>query len=305
MNKAFRQYSFLLYAFVLIGCVGTFSTTPILTDPCQTEWLAVLKQAGIVLPHDRKPTDRNIDVLVFNIHDRVLPGLFFTDGHTEGEIACIGELAAQFDLVLLQEAWVHQRQLAQFVPHVWADHPLFIEGGGGDQWPQRWICETCMSPGLLMLSLTEIPLFAYAEPYRAFAGLNTKLDASDEFFSKGFQLVEFANFWVVNSHLDAGRGQDSVDARRAQLQQLTFALKQLVPERIPLLVGMDANLHADEEQDSTMLAQFLKANHLEVVMHNGPDMILVRGLTTSMPQVLPLKRVLSDHNAQSVIFDEE
>jgi hypothetical protein len=94
-----------------------------------------------------------LHVLVWNIHDRLLPGtLFSSGGHSEEEVACIGDLAAQFDLVLFQEAFVRPAQLARYTGHAWADHPLFSEGGGGDWWPHRLMCDICLSPGLLMLA---------------------------------------------------------------------------------------------------------------------------------------------------------
>ena len=160
---------------------------PALTSTCHIDWQ---KQAGITfgtLPDST--ADDGLHVLVFNLHDRILPGsLFSNGGHTEEEMACIGDFSSQFDLVLFQEAFVRPAQLARYTEHVWADHPLFSEGGGGDWWPLRVLCEICLSPGLLMLA-QEPPSFVYSEPYEAFAGWNTALNKADDFFSKGFQLV--------------------------------------------------------------------------------------------------------------------
>ena len=244
-----------------------------------------------------------LHVLVWNIHDRLLPGtLFSSGGHSEEEVACIGDLAAQFDLVLFQEAFVRPAQLARYTGHAWADHPLFSEGGGGDWWPHRLMCDICLSPGLLMLA-QEQPRLVHAEPYEAFAGWNTDLNKADDFFSKGFQLVQFPTFWVLNSHMDAGRGQVSIDARALQFRQITAAFKRFVPNDAPLLIGMDSNLRPDkEEQDGEILGEFLVANALTLVRHSGPDLIAVRNLRIQQPQTFPLKGILSDHNALSVIM---
>ena len=95
----------LLVLAMLTACVGKFETRAILTSSCHLDWQ---QQAGIpasVLPDSI--ADEGLHVLVWNIHDRLLPGsLFSSGGHSEEEVACIGELATQFDLVLFQEAFV-------------------------------------------------------------------------------------------------------------------------------------------------------------------------------------------------------
>ncbi|HNP29117.1 MAG TPA: hypothetical protein PKK23_08740 [Nitrospirales bacterium] len=283
------------------ACLGRFDAKPALTTPCGLDWQQQAGLAAEALPDSSG--SHGLQVLVFNIHDRLLPGsLFSDDAHTEEEVACIGDLASKFDLVLFQEAFVRPAQLAQYTGHSWRDHPLFTEGGGGDWWPLRAMCQICMSPGLLMLA-REQPESVYAEPYEAFAGWNTDLNKADNFFSKGFQLVKFPTFWVLNSHMDAGRGPDSIEARALQFRQITGAIKRVVSSNAPLLVGMDANLRPDqEERDAEILREFLMANALTLVHQNGPDLLAVRGIPTDRPQALPLKGILSDHNALSVIL---
>ena len=291
----------LLVLTLLCSCVGKFETKSALTATCNIDWQ---KQAGRGEENDPNGReDKALKVLVFNIHDRLLPGsLFSSDAHSEKEVACIGDLASQHDLVLLQEAFVRPSQLARYTGHAWSDHPLFTEGGGGDWWPLRIMCEICLSPGLLMLA-TEKPVSVHAEPYEAFAGWNTDLNKADDFFSKGFQLVQFPTFWVLNSHTDAGRGQDSIEARASQFQQITAALKQRVPSEAPLPIGMDSNLRPDlEEQDRAILGKFLTENDLMLTYQNGPDLIAVRNLLIRHPRVIPLKGVLSDHHALSVLM---
>ncbi|HNP60390.1 MAG TPA: hypothetical protein PKM72_06090 [Nitrospirales bacterium] len=286
---------------ILTACLGKFETKPTLTDPCRLDWQ---KQAGIAkadLPDST--VNRGLPVLVFNIHDRLLSDSFFSsEAHTEGEVACIGDLASMFDLVLFQEAFVRPAQLAHYTKHAWANHPLFTEGGGGDWWPLRAMCNICLSPGLLMLA-REQPESIYSEPYEDFAGWNTDLNKADDFFSKGFQLVKFKKFWVLNSHMDAGRGEASIEARALQFRQISAGIRRLVSPDAPLLVGMDANLRPDKgERDAEILEEFLNANGLTLVQQSGPDLIAVRGIRTDRPKSLPLKGILSDHNALSVIM---
>jgi hypothetical protein len=291
----------LLVLAMLAACVGKFETKAMLTSSCHLDWQQQARIPASVLP-DSAAHD-SIHVLVWNIHDRLLPGsLFSSGGHSEEEVACIGDLATQFDLVLFQEAFVRPAQLARYTRHAWSNHPMFTEGGGADWWPHRVMCEICLSPGLLMLA-QEQPEFVHAEPYEAFAGWNTDLNKADDFFSKGFQVVQFPTFWALNSHMDAGRGQDSIDARVLQFRQITDTLKKRIPREAPLLIGMDSNLRPDkEEQDGEILREFLEANALTLVRHSGPDLIAVRNLRIQHPQTLPLKGILSDHNALSVII---
>lgn len=286
---------------VLNACVGKFETKPVLTSRCQIDWQ---QQSGIAAtPFPDTYSNNGLHVLVWNIHDRLLPGsMFSSSGHTEEEVACIGDLASQFDLVLFQEAFVRPAQLAQYTGHVWSNHPIFTEGGGADWWPLRAMCEICLSPGLLML-VQEKPELVHAEPYEAFAGWNTEINKADDFFSKGFQLVQFPTFWVLNSHMDAGRGQDSIEARALQFRQITAALIRLVPSDAALFIGMDSNLRPEQEaQDRNVLTEFLEANALTLVRQSGPDLIASRNLRVEQPQSLPLKDVLSDHNALSAIM---
>lgn len=286
---------------VLNACVGKFETKPALTSECSIDWQQQAEIPASVLPDTRSST--GLHVLIWNIHDRLLPGsMFSSSGHTEEEVTCIGDLASQFDLVLFQEAFVRPAQLAGYTGHAWSNHPMFTEGGGGDWWPLRAMCEICLTPGLLMLA-QEKPELVHTEPYDAFAGWNTDLNKADDFFSKGFQLVQFQNVWVLNSHMDSGRGQDSIEARVLQFRQITAALKRLVSDEAPLLIGMDSNLRPElEEQDGEVLREFLESNALTLVLQSGPDLIATRNLRTERPQSLPLKDVLSDHNALSAII---
>jgi len=293
---------------ILAGCsLGKRETKPTLTSSCNIDWQ---QQAGISSSALPDPNLSNgLHVLVWNIHDRLLPGsIFSSKGHSEEEIACVGDLASQYDLVLFQEAFVRPVQIARYTKHLWADHPFFPEGGGGDRWPLRLVCEICLSPGLLMLA-QENPGWVHGEPYSSFAGRNTKLDKADESFSKGFQLVRFPEFWVLNSHMDAGRGQASRDARASQVWQITAALKWYVPANAPVLIGMDSNLKPYRkkedggEQDAEILQKLLKDNDLTLVLQDGPDIIAVRNLQVENPYVLQFKEtVLSDHNALSIVI---
>ena len=111
------------------ACVGTFETKLALTAVCDNDWQRQVETKA-ALPVTR--ANNGFQVLVFNIHDRLLPySLFSSEAHSEEEVVCIGDLASRYDLVLLQEAFVRPAQVAQYTGHAWADYPLFTEGGGG------------------------------------------------------------------------------------------------------------------------------------------------------------------------------
>ena len=281
----------ILVVFFISACAeGKHVQKPTLTAACDTEYQIPI------------PVEDEFTVLVWNIHDRAHEGsVYSNEWHTEGEITCIAEIAKRYDLVLFQEAFIHPQQIAHATEHPFMNYPAFQEGGGGNWWPLRWLCEICRTPGLLALS-SERPLFVYAEPYTAFIGLHTKANKSDSFFSKGLQLIRFPAMWVLNSHNDAGRGDLSVAAREKQFRQITRALYTLVPPEAPLLIGMDANLRPDHDpRDGVILAEFLRANQLTLIQQHGPDLIAVRNMTAANPQVLSLEDVLSDHDALSVV----
>ena len=120
-SKSLRYVSYTILPFVtalivLNSCVGKFETKPTLTATCGTDWQL---QAGIQERDIPASTENmGLRVLVWNIHDRLLPGsLFSSDAHTEGEVACIGDLASRYDLVLFQEAFVRPAQLVSYTGH--------------------------------------------------------------------------------------------------------------------------------------------------------------------------------------------
>ena len=99
---------------------------------------------------------------------------FLSVAHTEEEVACLGDLASKFDLVLVQETFVPPAQLAQYTKHAWRNHPFFTGGGGGDWWPLRAMSNICLSPELLMLA-REQPESIHSTHHKTFVGWNTDL----------------------------------------------------------------------------------------------------------------------------------
>ncbi|MCA9497845.1 MAG: hypothetical protein KC588_01490 [Nitrospira sp.] len=164
----------LLALTVLSACLGKLETKSTFTKPCRPDWQ---QQAGLseaALPDST--VSHGLPVLVFNIPDHLLSDSFFLSvAHTEEEVACLGDLASKFDLVLVQETFVPPAQLAQYTKHAWINHPFFTESGGGDWWPLRAMSNICLSPELLMLA-REQPESIYSTHHKTFVGWNTDLN---------------------------------------------------------------------------------------------------------------------------------
>ena len=89
-----------------------------------------------------------------------------------------------------------------------------------------------------------------------FGGLN------DCFATKGFQLARIEtpsgkHFYVVNTHLDAGRNSADRQARATQLQQIAAKMRQELSEEALIVVG-DLNLRWNDPEDRALLETFKK-----------------------------------------------
>lgn len=278
---------------LLSGCFGTAARMEPLRQPCDVAQR---------IPFNEPKRDRDtIDVLVFNIHDRPIAGFPLTrPAQSDGTMACVGDLAASFDLFLGQEAFVRPGPVAARTGHIWSWHSTSADDGGESSGFPFSLCPVCETSGLLMTARDEKPLSVHAETYRDRHGWGDEYEGTDSLFSKGFQLADFGSFWVLNSHMDTGRGPKSAAVRARQLEQIGRALEERIPSHAPLLVGMDSNLKPRESAiDAENLSRFLKRHGLSIVIQNGPDLIAVRNLDVEKGMVLPLKGVLSDHNALS------
>ena len=85
---------------------------------------------------------------------------------------------------------------------------------------------------------------------------------NDCFATKGFQLARIEtplgkHFYVVNTHLDAGRNSSDRQARATQLQQIAAKMKQEASEEALIVVG-DLNLRWNDPEDRALLEAFKK-----------------------------------------------
>ncbi len=61
---------------ILTACLGNFETKPTLTEPCRLNWQQQAGLGAAALPDS--PASHGLQVLVFNIHDRLLPDTCFS-----------------------------------------------------------------------------------------------------------------------------------------------------------------------------------------------------------------------------------
>lgn len=202
-----------------------------------------------------------LEVLSYNVHG--LPGWIAGDAPTR-RMPRIGERMNAYDLVLVQEDWVHHALLRRK-----ATHGIVVHGGGARSPLLAGFgpfCGACGS-GLSLLARKPEPALRLVqrEAFRHCSGWLR--DGSDCFATKGYlmlrlQLSSGAELDVWNVHLDAGRSESDHAARVAQLELLREHIAQISDGRA-LVLGGDFNLSIDRERDLALLLEFRKALSLE------------------------------------------
>ena len=188
-------------------------------------------------------------LLVYNTHG--LPSLLAGDD-PEARFPRIGQRTQQFDLALLQEDFAHHEELERALAS-----GTRVERGPASRFG---FCPFCSGSGLTLLSRLpeswqiEVDSLAFDTCAGWLDGLN------DCFATKGFQIARIlspsgAGFFVVSTHLDAGRGAADRQARASQLD----AIAQTVSSRAAgeaLIVAGDLNLDSADPADRKLLDSF-------------------------------------------------
>ena len=132
------------------------------------------------------------------------------------------------------------------------------------------LCLFCAGSGLTMISNLEEEwhLEIRSEVFRSCSGWLGGLN--DCFANKGFQLALLESplgnrFFVVNTHLDAGRSSLDREARATQLKQITDRLRQEASGEALIIAG-DLNLDWEDPEDLSLLEAFMKDLDL---IHSG------------------------------------
>ena len=188
-------------------------------------------------------------ILVYNTHG--LPGLFISD-NPKKRFPVIGKKTQDFNISLLQEDYSHHEELLSGL----AKESLAIRGGLGG----RLICPFCTGSGLT--SVFNLPknwtVDVENETYDTCSGWLR--GANDCFAYKGFQLIKITlpsnkRFFIVNTHMDAGKRDSDRASRERQLEQIISTIKQRTTTEA-LIVAGDLNLNSKNPEDVKLLENF-------------------------------------------------
>jgi hypothetical protein len=188
-------------------------------------------------------------ILVYNTHG--LPEIFISD-NPKKRFPVIGKKTQNFNISLLQEDYSHHEELLSGL----AKESLAIRGGLGG----RLICPFCTGSGLT--SVFNLPknwtVEVENETYETCSGWLR--GANDCFAYKGFQIIKITlpsnkRFFIVNTHMDAGKRNSDRASRKRQLEQIISTIKQRTTTEA-LIVAGDLNLNSKNPGDVKLLENF-------------------------------------------------
>ena len=191
----------------------------------------------------------NLRILVYNTHG--LPEIFISD-NPKKRFPVIGKKTQDFNISLLQEDYSHHEELSSGL----AKESLAIRGGLGG----RLICPFCTGSGLT--SVFNLPknwtIEVENQTYDTCSGWLR--GANDCFAYKGFQIIKITlpsnkRFFIVNTHMDAGKRDSDRAARKKQLEHIISTIKQRATTEA-LIVAGDLNLNSKNPEDVKLLENF-------------------------------------------------
>ena len=190
-----------------------------------------------------------IKLLTYNTHG--LPEIFTGDDPGK-RFPLIAKEINRYQISLLQEDFAHHELLLNNLK----------EGSSAERGneSQSTFCPFCSGSGLTTISNLEKDweLEFYSEAFNTCSGWLGKLN--DCFASKGFQLIRVKSpsgkqFFILNTHLDAGRHDSDRKVRENQLNQISTKVKQKLIDEALILAG-DLNLKWNDAQDRSLLENF-------------------------------------------------
>ena len=187
-----------------------------------------------------------LKILVYNTHG--LPGLFISD-NPKKRFPVIGKKTQDFNISLLQEDYSHHEELLSGL----AKESLAIRGGLGS----RLMCPLCTGSGLT--SVFNLPknwtVEVEHQTYKTCSGWLR--GANDCFAYKGFQIIKITlpsnkRFFIVNTHMDAGKRNSDRAVRKKQLEHIISTIKQRTTTEALIIAG-DLNLNSKNPEDVKLL----------------------------------------------------
>ena len=193
-----------------------------------------------------------LTILVYNTHG--LPEIFISD-NPKKRFPVIGKKTQEFNISLLQEDYSHHEELLSGL----AENSLAIRGRLGG----RLTCPFCTGSGLT--SVFNLPKNWTVEvenkTYDTCSGWLR--GANDCFAYKGFQIIEITlpshkRFFIVNTHMDAGKRDSDRASRQRQLEHIISTIKPKTATEA-LIVAGDLNLNSKNPDDVKLLENFKNA----------------------------------------------
>ena len=202
------------------------------------------------LPSLEKQNDK-LRILVYNTHG--LPEIFIND-NPKKRFPIIGKKTQDYNISLLQEDYSHHEELSSGLPN----KSMAIRGGMGSSLK----CPFCVGSGLT--SVFNLPknwtVEVENETYQTCSGWLR--GANDCFAYKGFQIIKITlpsnkEFFIVNTHMDAGRRDSDRSSRKKQLEHIVSTISQRITTEA-LIVAGDLNLYSKDLEDVKLLENFKK-----------------------------------------------
>ena len=197
-----------------------------------------------------KQSDK-LKILVYNTHG--LPEIFIND-NPKKRFPIIGKKTQDYNISLLQEDYAHHEELSTGL----AKKNMAFRGPMGSSLK----CPFCVGSGLT--SVFNLPknwtVEVENETYKTCSGWLR--GANDCFAYKGFQIIKITlpsnkEFFIVNTHMDAGRRTSDRSSRKKQLEQIVSTIGQRTTTAA-LIVAGDLNLYSKNPEDVKLLEKFKK-----------------------------------------------
>ena len=190
-----------------------------------------------------------LKMLVYNTHG--LPEIFISD-NPKKRFPIIGKKTQDFNISLLQEDYAHHEELSSG----FAQKSIAIRGPMGG----TLSCPFCTGSGLT--SIFNLPkdwnIEVESEAYETCSGWLR--GANDCSAYKGFQIIKITTpnqkkFFIVNTHMDAGRRDSDRSSRKIQLDHIVSAIERREIDEA-LIVAGDLNLNSKDLKDVLLLEEF-------------------------------------------------
>ena len=197
----------------------------------------------------KEKQSEGLKILVYNTHG--LPEIFIND-NPKMRFPIIGNKTQEYSISLIQEDYSHHEEFSSG----FAESSKAIRGGLG----ARLSCPVCTGSGLT--SVFNLPedwsVEVENKTYQTCSGWF--VGANDCFAFKGFQIIKITlpddrKFFIVNTHMDAGRRDSDRSARAEQLDHIIKSLNKLITNEA-LIVAGDLNLSSKSAEDMKLLDNF-------------------------------------------------